>query len=162
MPCRQNNINRVNSIFYSSIFKILYGVRYLQKTLVLIKPDAVERNLIGKILTYYEENDLKIIALRMEKVTRDFAIRHYKEHEGKSFFKPLIDYITRSPLCALVLEGNDAVKKVREINGSTNPANQKEGTIRKAYAISVTENAVHSSDSVKRAQEEIKLWFPDL
>lgn len=109
----------------------------LERTLVLIKPDAVERNLIGKILTFYEDNGLKIIALKMEKISREFAEKHYKEHKGKSFFNELIDYITRSSLCALVLEGNNAVEKVREINGSTKPENQKEGTIRKAYAKSI-------------------------
>lgn len=134
----------------------------MERTLVLIKPDAVERNLIGKILTYYEDGGLKIIALKMEKIDRSFAEEHYKEHKGKVFFKELIDYITRSPLCALVLEGRDAVNKVREINGSTKPENQKEGTIRKAYAKSITENSVHSSDSIEHAKEEIKLWFPNI
>lgn len=134
----------------------------LEKTLVLIKPDAVERNLIGRILTYYEDSGLKIIALRMEKIDRGFAEKHYYEHLGKSFFKELIDYITRSELCALVLQGENAVDKVREINGSTKPENQKEGTIRKAYAKSITENSVHSSDSIEHAKEEIKLWFPNL
>ena len=139
-----------------------YEVINLEKTLVLIKPDAVERNLIGKILTYYEDNGLKIIALKMEKVEKSFAEEHYKEHKGKAFFKDLIDYITRSPLCALVVEGEDAVDKVREINGSTKPENQKEGTIRKAFAKSITENSVHSSDSIESAKKEIKLWFPNL
>ena len=134
----------------------------MERTLVLIKPDAVERNLIGKILTFYEDNGLKIIALKMEKISREFAEKRYKEHKGKSFFNELIDYITRSSLCALVLEGNDAVEKVREINGSTKPEKQKEGTIRKAYAKSITENSVHSSDSVEHAKEEIELWFPGL
>ena len=134
----------------------------MERTLVLIKPDAVERNLIGKILTFYEDNGLKIIALKMEKISSEFAEKHYKEHKGKSFFNELIDYITRSSLCALVLEGNDAVEKVREINGSTKPEKQKEGTIRKAYAKSITENSVHSSDSVEHAKEEIELWFPSL
>ena len=134
----------------------------MERTLVLIKPDAVERNLIGKILTFYEDNGLKIIALKMEKISREFAEKHYKEHKGKSFFNELIDYITRSSLCALVLEGNDAVEKVREINGSTKPEKQKEGTIRKAYAKSITENSVHSSDSVEHAKEEIELWIPSL
>ena len=134
----------------------------MERTLVLIKPDAVERNLIGKILTFYEDNGLKIIALKMEKISREFAEKHYNEHKVKSFFNELIDYITRSSLCALVLEGNDAVEKVREINGSTKPEKQKEGTIRKAYAKSITENSVHSSDSVEHAKEEIELWFPSL
>ena len=84
----------------------------LERTLVLIKPDAVERNLIGKILTFYEDNGLKIIALKMEKISREFAEKHYKEHKGKSFFNELIDYITRSSLCALVLEGNDSSDSV--------------------------------------------------
>lgn len=133
----------------------------MEKTLVLIKPDAVEKNIIGKIISSYEENGLKIIALRMEKVNRSLAELHYSEHKGKSFYNELIEFITRGPLCALIIEGDDCVEKVREINGSTDPKKQKEGTIRKKYAKNMTENCVHASDSFEHAIKEIKIWFPN-
>lgn len=132
----------------------------MDKTLVLIKPDAVEKNIIGKILTFYEDAGLKIIEMRMEKITRELAQIHYAEHEGKDFYDSLIDFITRSPLCALVLEGNNCIDKVREINGATNPKNQKPGTIRAEYATGMTENCVHASDSVESAKRELEIWFP--
>lgn len=131
----------------------------MEKTLVLIKPDAVERNIIGKILSYYEDCGLKIVAFRMEQVTRNFAELHYQVHKGKPFFEPLLDYITRSPLCALVLEGDNAIEKVREVNGATDPAQAVEGTIRNKFGLNKTENCVHASDSNENANKEIKLWF---
>lgn len=134
----------------------------LEKTLVLIKPDAVEQNIIGDILKFYEDAGLKIVALRMEKIKKEFAELHYAEHVGKGFFESLISFITRSPLCALVLEGNECIEKVREINGATKPEFQKGGTIRKKYAKGITENCVHASDSTESAKREIKLWFPEI
>ena len=133
----------------------------MEKSLVLIKPDAVEKNIVGSILKCYEDYGLKIVALRIGKVEKEFAEIHYKEHIGKSFYENLIDFITRSPLCAVVLEGDNCIDKVREINGSTNPKDQKEGTIRKMYATNMTENAVHASDSIESANREIDLWFPE-
>lgn len=134
----------------------------MEKTLVLIKPDAVERNIVGKILSYYEEAGLKIVKMRMEQVSRDFAALHYGEHKGKGFYENLLNYITRSPLCALVVAGDDAVEKVRKINGSTNPEEAVEGTIRHKYGINKTENCVHASDSVNSAKVEVERWFPDI
>lgn len=133
----------------------------MEKSLVLIKPDAVEKNLIGKIINKYEENGLKVVALKMETISKGFACRHYEEHIGKSFFEPLIIFITKGPLCALILEGKNAIEKIREINGSTNPEEAKEGTIRKLYATNNRENCVHASDSIESAKREIKLWFGD-
>lgn len=133
----------------------------MEKSLVLIKPDAVEKNIIGKIISSYEEQGLKIVALRMEKVDKSLAEVHYAEHKGKSFYDELIEFITRGPLCALILEGDNCIEKVRDINGSTNPEKQKEGTIRKKYAKNMTENCVHASDSVESSRKEIKIWFPD-
>lgn len=130
-----------------------------EKTLVLIKPDAVERNLIGAITKIYEENNLKVVNLKLEKISEELAKEHYKEHEGKEFYNDLIKYITRSPLVAMVLEGEKAIAKVRELNGKTNPKEAKEGTIRSLYAINGSENSVHSSDSTESAEREIKLWF---
>lgn len=129
---------------------------------MLIKPDAVEQNIIGRIISFYEDEGLKVSALKMEQVDRKIAEEHYKEHYGKSFYNSLIEFITRSPLCALILEGKDCINRVREINGSTNPKEQKEGTIRKKYAKGITENCVHASDSVESSEREIKIWFPKI
>lgn len=131
----------------------------MERTLVLIKPDVVERNLIGKILTHYESNGLKIAALKMMQADRDIAVRHYEEHQGRDFFEPLIEYITRSPLVALVLEGHDAIAYVREINGATNPAEAERNTVRDLYGLSIRENSVHSSDAQETAEKEIAIWF---
>lgn len=134
----------------------------MERTLVLIKPDEVEQNIIGKIISFYEDAGLKIIALKMEQVERKVAEEHYKEHYGKSFYNSLIEFITRSPLCALIVEGENCIDKVREINGATNPKEQKEGTIRKRYAKGITENCVHASDSIESSEREMKIWFPNL
>lgn len=134
----------------------------MEKSLVLIKPDAVEKNLIGKIISHYENEGLKVIELRMEKISKEVAALHYNEHKGKPFYEGLIKFIIRNPLCALVIEGENAIEKIRKINGSTNPENAEEGTIRKLYALNNRENCVHSSDSIESANREIKVWFPGL
>lgn len=131
----------------------------MERSLVLIKPDAVEKNIIGKIISMYEENDLKVADLKMEKISRELATKHYEEHIGKVFFEPLIKFITRGPLCALIIEGQNAIEKIRKINGSTNLEIAEEGTIRKLYATSNSENCVHASDSLESAEREINLWF---
>lgn len=131
----------------------------MEKTLVLIKPDAVERNIIGHVISYYEEAGLKVVKLKMEQVTKEFAAQHYGEHKGKKFYQELIDYITQSPLCALVVEGDDAVERVRKINGATDPKEAVEGTIRNKYGVDKTQNCVHASDSVEHAIQEIERWF---
>lgn len=131
----------------------------MEKSLVLIKPDGVEQNVIGKILSMYEENGLKIVLLKMLTVDKEFAMKHYSEHIGKPFFNELINYITRGPLCALVLEGDDAINKIRKINGATNPEKAEKGTIRALYGTNLTENCVHASDSKESAAREISLWF---
>lgn len=131
----------------------------MEKTLVLIKPDAVERNLIGKILAHYEENNLKITALRMVHADRSVAEDHYVEHLGRPYYEKLIQYITRSPLVALVLEGEDAISRVRAINGKTNPLEAAKGTIRELYGIDTSYNTVHASDSPENAGRETSIWF---
>lgn len=130
-----------------------------EKSLVLIKPDAVKKNLIGKIITCYEENGLKVIGLKMEHISEKLANKHYAEHKGKEFYKPLIEFITSGPLCAMILEGDGAIEKIRSINGATDPAKAAEGTIRRMFADSNRENVVHASDSKESAEREIKLWF---
>ncbi len=131
----------------------------MEKTLVLIKPDAVERNYVGKILGLYEEKGLKIVELKMLTATEELAKKHYAEHVEKPFFPELLSYITRSPLVALILEGDNAIAKVREINGSTDPKEAAEGTVRNLYAVSKSENSVHASDSVESAEREMTIWF---
>jgi len=131
----------------------------MEKTLILIKPDAVERNLIGAILTCYEENDLKITRLRMLHAERHRAMEHYQEHIGRPYFEGLMAYITRSPIVAIELQGYGAIAKVRAINGCTDPAKADKDTIRGRYGISSSENTVHASDSRASAEREIAIWF---
>lgn len=130
-----------------------------EKTLVLLKPDAVERNLIGNILTEYERNDLKVIDMKLLRASSEMAAEHYAEHKGKPFFDRLVSYLTRSPLVALVLEGEDVVSRVRTLNGTTNPEESGDNTIRALYGLSLSENTVHASDSPESAARERSIWF---
>ena len=134
----------------------------IEESVVLIKPDGVERNIIGNIISCYEANGLKIVELKLMQATREIAEKHYCQHKGKDFYEELITFITRSPLCAIILKGEDAVARVRQINGATSPTDAAEGTIRHRYARSKTENCVHASDTVESAKEEIELWFPEV
>lgn len=129
----------------------------MERSLVIIKPDAVERNLTGDIIKIYESNNLKITNLKMLSATKDLAEEHYKEHYNQPYFNNLISYITRSPIVAMVIEGENVISKIRTINGATK--NPDEGTIRKLFALSTTENSVHASDSIESANREIKIWF---
>lgn len=131
----------------------------MERSLVLIKPDAVEKNLVGTILSFYEKGGLKIVELKMEIPTKEVVEKHYAEHIEKSFYNELIEFITRSPLCALILEGDNAVERVRKINGATDPSKAEEGTIRKTFAKDKSENCVHASDSLESAEREINIWF---
>lgn len=132
-----------------------------EQTLVLIKPDAMERNLSDAIIDIYKENGLIIKKSRVLHANEETAREHYKELKDKSFFQEVIDYITRSPLMVLILEGDNAILKVRELNGATNPNKAKEGTIRYLYGRNneVGENCVHASDSSESAKREIEIWF---
>ena len=132
-----------------------------EQTLVLIKPDAMERDLSDEIIETYKENGLKIKKSRTLHANEETAKQHYFELKDKPFFHEVIDYITRSPLMALILEGEDAISRVRELNGATNPNKAKEGTIRYLYGRDgeVGENCVHASDSPESAQREINIWF---
>lgn len=131
----------------------------MEKSLVLIKPDGVEKRLIGKIIKMYEEDGLTISELKMLKVSKELGMKHYEEHKGKEFFDKLINYITRGPVCAMILEGDNAINRVRKINGATNPEVAEKGTIRYLYADNMTENCVHASDSNESAIRECNLWF---
>ena len=130
-----------------------------ETTLSLIKPDAVERNLIGKIIQVFEENGLIVEKFKKIHVDREFAEKFYSIHSDKPFFNDLCNYISSGPLVAMVLKGKDAVKKNRELMGATNPKEAKKGTIRNLYAISIDKNSVHGSDSVENAKIEIDLFF---
>ncbi|WP_027108371.1 nucleoside-diphosphate kinase [Lacticigenium naphthae] len=131
----------------------------LERTFVLIKPDAVERNVIGNILSEYERNGLKIVKMKMIEATESIAKKHYAAHIEKSFFSELLAYITSGPLVALILEGEDAITRVRTLNGATNPEKATDNTIRALYGIDKSRNTVHASDSQESAEKEIALWF---
>ena len=133
-----------------------------ERTLVLCKPDAVERGLVGEIVGRIERKGLKIAALELRLLDADTAKRHYAEHDGKPFFGDLIAFIARSPLVAMVVEGPDAWKVMRTMMGTTNPREAAPGTIRGDLAIEFTENLVHGSDGAESAAREIALFFPEL
>ena len=130
-----------------------------EKTLVLLKPDAVERNLIGHILVEYERNGLNVLEMKLMKASPTLAEQHYAEHKGKPFFDRLVAYLTRSPLVALVLEGENAISRVRALNGTTDPADSQDNTIRALYGKSMSENTVHASDSTESSKRERAIWF---
>lgn len=132
------------------------------RTLVLCKPDAVKRRLVGEIVTRLERKKLTVIAMELRQLDAATAKRHYAEHEGKSFFAELVEFITGGPLVAMVLEGPDAWKVVRTLMGATNPREAAPGTIRGDLAIEMAENLVHGSDSAESAAREIALFFPGL
>lgn len=132
-----------------------------ERTLVLIKPDAMQRRLAGEILGRLEQRGLTVRAAKLMQVDRDLAGRHYEEHKEKPFFDELVEFITSSPTLALVLEGESAVTVVRTTMGATNPSNAAPGTIRGDLALAMPDNLVHGSDSLESAEREIALWFSD-
>jgi nucleoside-diphosphate kinase len=125
----------------------------------MIKPDGVQRNLVGEVISRIEAKGLKIVALKMLQIEKATAERHYAEHRGKPFFEPLIAYITSGPVVAMVLEGKEAVRVTREMMGATNPLQAAPGTIRAAYGLDTGRNVVHGSDSPASAKREIELFF---
>jgi len=131
----------------------------VERTLVLIKPDAVQRGLVGRILDRFEQRGLSIRAAKLLTVDRDLAGRHYAEHSEKPFFGELVEFITSAPTLALVLEGEGAIAVVRTTMGATNPASAAPGTVRGDFALSMPDNLVHGSDSPESAEREVALWF---
>jgi nucleoside-diphosphate kinase len=131
----------------------------LERTLILIKPDAMQRGLSGEIITRFERRGLRIVAMRLLKVDKAMAKRHYGEHVGKPFFDGLVDYITSSPIIAAVFEGTNAVAAARQLMGSTRPTEAAPGTIRADFGLEVGRNLVHGSDSVASARREIDIFF---
>jgi nucleoside-diphosphate kinase len=134
----------------------------MERTLILVKPDAYSRGLTGEILARFERKGLKIVALKLLTTPRETAETHYAEHEGKPFYGELVDFITSGPLVALVLEGEQAVPAARQLIGATNPIEANTGSIRGDFAIAIGTNMVHGSDSPESASREIGVWFPEL
>lgn len=133
-----------------------------QRTLVLFKPDAVRRRLVGEILRRFEAKGLTVVAMELRTVDADVADQHYTEHVDKDFYPPLRDFVTGGPLVAAVLEGDEAIEVVRALNGATDGRKAAPGTIRGDLSLSNRENLVHGSDSPESAVREIGIWFPDL
>ncbi|UGS37549.1 nucleoside-diphosphate kinase [Capillimicrobium parvum] len=134
----------------------------MDRTLILVKPDAFKRGLTGEIIARFERKGLRLVALEQRTLDEAIARQHYAEHEGKPFFGELVEFITSGPLVALVLEGQDAVKAARQVIGATNPLEAATGSIRGDFAIEVGQNMVHGSDSPESAEREAKLFFPNL
>jgi nucleoside-diphosphate kinase len=134
----------------------------MERTLILVKPDAFARNLTGEIVARFERKGLRLAALQLMTMSRELAARHYAEHEGKGFYEELVEFITSGPLVAMVLEGESAIVAARQVIGATNPLEATTGSIRGDYAIAVGQNMVHGSDAPESAQREIGLFVPDL
>jgi nucleoside-diphosphate kinase len=134
----------------------------LERTLVLIKPDAMQRGLAGEIIARLERRGLKIVAMRLMKVTPALARKHYAEHKGKAFFDGLIEYITASPIVAAVFEGSNAIKATRQTMGATNPVDAATGSVRADFGLDKGRNLTHASDSRESAKREIALFFGDM
>jgi nucleoside-diphosphate kinase len=133
----------------------------LERTLVIIKPDAVQRGLIGEIITRFERRGLRIVALKLIQIDTSLAQRHYAIHKGKPFYEPLIRYITSSPVVVMALEGNDAIETARRTMGATNPAEAAPGTIRADFGLEIGRNLVHGSDGPETAAFEVPLFFTE-
>lgn len=134
----------------------------MDRTLILVKPDAFARGLSGEIIARFERKGLTIVALKHMTVTEDLAKQHYAEHAERPFFGELVEFITSGPIVAMVLEGTDAIKAARQVIGATNPLEAATGSIRGDFAIEVGQNMVHGSDSVESGQREAALFFPEL
>jgi nucleoside-diphosphate kinase len=134
----------------------------VERSLILVKPDAFARGLTGEIIARFERKGLRLVALRLMTMSVDLAERHYEEHAGKPFFEELVQFITSGPLVAMVLQGERAVEAARQVIGATDPLQADAGSIRGEFAISVGQNMVHGSDSTDSAAREVGLFFPEL
>ena len=134
----------------------------MDRTLILVKPDAFARGLTGEIVARFERKGLRLVAMKLMTISGELAERHYAEHEGKPFFGELVSFITSGPLVAIVLEGDSAVRAARQVIGATNPLEATTGSIRGDFAIAVGQNLVHGSDAEQSASREIALFFPEL
>jgi nucleoside-diphosphate kinase len=134
----------------------------MSRTLILVKPDAFARGLTGEVIGRFERKGLRLVALKQVQIDEEFAGVHYEEHTDKPFFSELVEFITGGPLVAMVMEGPEAVAAARQVIGATNPIEAAPGSIRGDFAVEVTTNLVHGSDSDESAAREIGIWFPDL
>ena len=132
----------------------------MERSLVLIKPDAIQRGLAGGIISRLEKKGLKMVAMKMLHMDKNLAQRHYAVHKGKAFFNDLVNFITSSPIIAIVFQGKNAVEIIRQMMGETDPAKAHRGTIRGDFGIDIGHNLVHGSDSLENASREIELFFP--
>jgi nucleoside-diphosphate kinase len=137
------------------------SVNLMERSLVLIKPDAMKRNISGAIIERFEKRGLKVVALKMLHMSETLAKRHYAVHEGKPFFEELIKYITSTPIIAIVFEGEKAIESIRKIMGATDPKKAEKGTIRADFGMDLQNNSVHGSDSLENAGKEIKIFFTE-
>jgi nucleoside-diphosphate kinase len=133
----------------------------VEQTLIIVKPDGVQRGLVGEIVARLERRGLKLVALRLHRIERDLAERHYGEHVGKPFYAGLVDYITSGPVVTMVLEGPDAIAVTRSTVGATNPASAAPGTIRADFGLMIGRNLIHASDGPESAAREVALFFGD-
>lgn len=131
----------------------------MERTFLMLKPDAVQRGLVGKIIAHFEDKGFKLAGLKLVQVDRALAEAHYAEHKGKGFFEPTVAYIMSSPVVAMVWQGKNVVALARELMGATNPANANPGSIRGKYGMDISRNVIHGSDSVTSAEREIALYF---
>ncbi len=131
----------------------------MERSFVMLKPGVLQRRLVGSIIDRFERSCLKIVAIKLMRISRELAEKHYAEHKGKDFYPPLIDYITSAPVIAMVLQGTNSIKVIRKITGATNPLDAMPGTIRGDYALTTQKNIIHASDSQESAAREISLFF---
>ncbi|WP_114353798.1 nucleoside-diphosphate kinase [Saliterribacillus persicus] len=133
----------------------------MEKTFLMVKPDGVQRGIIGEIITRFEKKGFKIVAAKFMTISEELANKHYNEHVGKPFFNDLVSFITSGPVLAMVLEGEDVIASSRQMMGKTNPHDAEIGTIRGDYAVVMNRNLIHGSDSKENAQREISLFFDE-
>jgi nucleoside-diphosphate kinase len=133
----------------------------MERTFIMIKPDGVQRNLVGEVVRRFETKGFTLVGLRLMKVSRELAEKHYDVHKERPFFGSLVDFITSAPVVAMVWEGDGVVAAARKIIGATNPLTAEPGTIRGDYGVSIGRNLIHGSDAIETAQREISLWFSD-
>lgn len=131
----------------------------MEKTFVYLKPNTIQRQLSGEVISRFEKRGLKIVAMKMFKMSKELAEELYEEHRGKDFFEPLIKFVTSSPVIAMIFEGTNAVERVRHTIGATDPLKANGGTIRGDFGVTVRKNLVHASDSVESAEREMKIFF---
>lgn len=133
----------------------------MERTLIIIKPDALSKKIVGRVITTFEQENFKIVAFKMVLLTREKAEEFYAEHKGKEFYEPLVNFMSSNPCLVMVLEGENITQKIRDIAGNTDPQKAGEGTLRKLYAQDNRHNILHAADSVKSAEREVKFFFSE-